>query len=154
MSAVIPYTKSAFQPQAKRGSITLSSALLRFPLLAVCLLAVLAATWLGEPAAYLAADPALGQLLRGMALIKAAIVVAAVALLLWRFGWRVSPWAALAYGVSSGLMAGSSMLIWQLTFIPLAAALFHIGGLVMLLVSCRDHAQARFSPVFAAQRRV
>jgi hypothetical protein len=126
-------------PQAeRRSSRPSSSALIRVLLLSVCLLAVLAAYWVGEPARVVRADPALAQLMRGMALIKAVIALGAVALLLWRFCWPVGKPAALAYVVSAALMAGATMLIWQLTFIPLAASLFHIGALAMLLVGWRD----------------
>jgi uncharacterized membrane protein YecN with MAPEG domain len=138
MSASFPYTPTAFRPQAVLATLALSPVVWRTVLLAVCAAAVLAAAWVGEPARVLQADPALAQLMRGMALIKAAIVLCAVALLLWRFGWPVGKPAGLAYVVSAALMAGATMLIWQMTFIPLAAALFHIGALAMLLVGWRD----------------
>jgi hypothetical protein len=56
----------------------------------------------------------------------------------WRFGWSISKPAALTYIVGSGVLAGSTMLIWQLSFIPLAAVLFHAAGLCMLVVCWRD----------------
>jgi hypothetical protein len=149
MSAVIFYpaavskSASTSPPAALRSGLASSSALMRFVLLTACLLSVLAAYWVGEPARVVQVDPGLAPLLRGMALIKAAIALGAVALLLWRFGWPVGKPAALAYVVSAALMAGATMLIWQLTFIPLAAALFHIGALAMLLVGWRDDGLTR-----------
>jgi uncharacterized membrane protein YecN with MAPEG domain len=138
MSASLSYTPSAFRPRAVPARLALSPVVGRTVLLVVCVAAVLAAAWVGEPARVVQADLALAQLMRGMALIKGAIALGAVALLLWRFGWPVGKPAGLAYVVSAALMAGATMLIWQLTFIPLAAALFHIGALAMLLVGWRD----------------
>jgi hypothetical protein len=143
MSAIFPYVASGVRSQTKPVNRDVSPWLTRAVLMAACVAAVVAAAWVGQPAPYLQADPGLAQLMRGMALIKAAIALGAVALLLWRFGWPTGKLAALAYAISAALMAGATMLIWQLSFIPLAAALFHIGALVMLLVGWRDQGPAR-----------
>jgi hypothetical protein len=96
------------------------------------------AAWLGDPAAYLHADPALARLLRGMALIKSMIAIAVVGAVFWRLAWPVSRTAGAAYLVCSWALAGSTMLIWQLSYIVTAALLFHAAALSLLLVSWRE----------------
>jgi hypothetical protein len=125
-------------PQAQPAGLAASPAALRALLCAGCLAAVAAAAWLGQPAATLQADPELARLLRGMALIKAALVLAAVALLLWRFGRPLRRPAAIAYLAGAWLAAGASMLVWQLSFIPLAAPVFHAGELTLLVTAWRE----------------
>ena len=100
--------------------------------------AIGAAIALGHPDPLLQADPPLARLLRGMALIKGALALAAVAVLLWRFGWPVSRRLAGVYLASAWLVAGSSMLIWQLTSIAGAATAFHVGGLALIVAAWCD----------------
>ena len=95
----------------------------------------------------------MGRLLQGMTLIKAAIALAAVALLLWRFGWPVGQPAALAYVIAAALMAGSSMLTWQLSNIALAATLFHLGALMLLLLGWRDDGHGQYSGLRGLMQR-
>ncbi len=145
MSATFPHNISPFEPIARRAararSPMASRLIYRGILLLACAAAVMAAAWLSNATPYLQADPSLAQLMRGMAVIKATMVLGAVALLLWRLRWSVSPFVAVTYVVSAALMAGSTTLIWQLSFIPLAAVLFHLGTLMALLVSWRVHGQ-------------
>jgi hypothetical protein len=115
-----------------------SSAQLRALLIATCLLAVGAAVLLGNPADTLREDLALARLLRCMALIKGAIVMAAGAAVYLRLGWSIPKPTAWIYVIASAVMAGSTMLIWQLTLIPLAALLFHLAGLSLLVVGWRE----------------
>jgi hypothetical protein len=96
------------------------------------------AAWLGDPSGYLHADPALARLLRGMALIKGIIAIAAVGAVFWRLAWPVSRAVSVTYLVSSWALAGSTMLIWQLSYIVPAALLFHAAALSLLLVSWRE----------------
>lgn len=109
-------------------------------LLGGCVLAVLAAAAVARPEPLLQADPELARLLRGMALIKAAIVVAALAALLWRFGRPLSKGLTGAYLAGAWAAAGACMLIWQLEVIATAAVTFHLGELTLLLAAWRDHA--------------
>ncbi len=109
-------------------------------LLGGCVLAVIAAAAVGRPEPLLQADPELAHLLRGMALIKAAIVVATLAALLWRFGQPLSNGLTGAYLLGAWAAAGASMLIWQLEFLPTAAVTFHLGELALLVAAWRDHA--------------
>lgn len=108
-------------------------------LIAGCAVTALGAAALGRPELYLQADPELAQLLRGMALIKTALVVAAVSVLLWRFGQPLPRRFALGYSAGAWLAVGACTLVWQLTFIAAAAVVFHVGELTMLIVAWRDH---------------
>ncbi len=83
------------------------------------------------------ADPELALLLRGMALIKATIALAAVAVLWWRFGAPVSRPVAAIYVVGAGSMAGATVSIWQLSSLLPAAVLFHIGLFALLSTALR-----------------
>ena len=74
-----------------------------------------------------------------MAVIKAALVVAVIGVLLWRFGLSTPQGVAVAYLIGIWLMAGATMLVWQLTLIPVAAVGFHVGELALLLVALRDY---------------
>jgi hypothetical protein len=111
---------------------------LRAALLVGCALAIGMAGWLGDPSGYLQADPALARLLRGMALIKGMIVIGAVAAVYWRLAWPARPVAAASYLAASWVLAGSAMLIWQLSYIVLAAVLFHAAALSLLIVGWRE----------------
>jgi hypothetical protein len=96
------------------------------------------AAWFGDPSAYLNADPALARLLRAMAMIKGLIVTGALGAVLWRFGLPISKPAAIGYAAGACVLAGSTMLIWRLTLIPLAAILFHSAALSMLIMGWRE----------------
>jgi hypothetical protein len=96
------------------------------------------AAWLGDPVDYLHADPALARLLRAMALIKGMIAIAAVGAVFWRLAWPVSRTAGAAYLASSWAVAGSTMLVWQLSYIVPAALMFHVAALSLLLVGAED----------------
>jgi hypothetical protein len=111
---------------------------LRAALICGCALAIGVATWAGDPSAYLQADPALARLLRGMALIKGMLAVGAVAAVYWRLAWPISSLVAATYVISAAAMAGSAALIWQLSYIPPAALLFHLAALCMLMVGWRE----------------
>lgn len=112
---------------------------LRGLLMGGCLAPAGLAAWTGDPSAFLRADAELGFLLRGMAAIKATIVLAACAVLWWRFGHNLSQRIAAAYLAGTCLVAGATALIWQLSFVPLAAVFFHAGALTLLLAAWTDH---------------
>ena len=111
---------------------------LRGGLIAGCAISIGIARYVGDPSGTTYADPALARLLRGMALIKGVIAIAAIAAVWWRFGRAASKPAAAGYLLGCWLMIGSTMLIWQLAFVPLAAILFHAAALSMLLLSWRE----------------
>jgi len=115
-----------------------SVARLRIGLVTGCCLAAALAFWQGDPSGYLMADPALARLLRGMALIKAAIALGASSAVYWRLAWPASRTVASLYVIASWVLAGSSVLIWQLSFIAFAALLFHAAALSMLVLAWRE----------------
>jgi hypothetical protein len=115
--------------------------LLRTGLVLGCAIAIGMAAWLGHPAAYLNADPALARLLRGMALIKGMIALAIVCAVCWRLAWPIDKRAGAAYLIGSWAVAGSTMLIWQLSYIVPAAVLFHAAALSLFWVSWRECGQ-------------
>lgn len=92
-----------------------------------------------EPAAHWAREPELFQLLRGMAVIKAALAVLALAAVWWRLGKTPTPGAFVApYAVGVLAMALATGLIWQLTAIVAASVLFHSGTITLLVAAWRD----------------
>ena len=111
---------------------------LRTGLLLACAVAIGVAAWVGDPSSYLQADPALARLLRGMALLKGMIAIGAVAAVYWRLAWPVHRRVAVTYLITASLLTGSTMLIWQLSYIVLAAVLFHLAALTMLIVGWRE----------------
>jgi hypothetical protein len=121
-----------------RRSVLLQPSALRALLIVGCALSIGAAAWISEPAGYLQTDPALARLLRGMALIKGAAVLGAVFAVHWRFGWRVSKPLSTTYLLGSWTLAATTMLIWQLAWIVLAAVAFHTALLAILLAAWRD----------------
>jgi hypothetical protein len=131
--AAVParFPGTATVPFGPRGQRTL--------LLAGCALAALVAWVAGDPSSLEAADPELAFLLRGMALIKGAIVAAGLAVLWWRFGWPLSHGMAAGYLAGAWLAAGAAMMIWQLTLIAPAALLFHVGEFALLVLAWRDY---------------
>ncbi len=139
-SILRPVTLRRFAPvnHASTGARAVHPYVLRALLSAGCAIAVGLALWVGDPGSYLQADPPLARLLRCMALIKGAIAAAALGAAWWRSGWPISPARAASYVLGSSMLAGSAMLIWQLTLIALAAMLFHAALLGMLLVAWRD----------------
>ncbi len=111
---------------------------LRGSLVLGCAVAIGIAAWLGDPVNYLHSDPALARLLRGMALIKGMIAIALVGAVFKRLAWPVSRTAAAIYLLASWAVAGSSMLIWQLSCIVPAALLFHVAVVSAVWVSWRE----------------
>lgn len=132
---------SAIHSRERSGTPSVGSKAfaLRAALLLGCAATAPLAAWVGNPAPYLSADLELGHLLQVMALIKAGIVFAAIALLWWRFKRPVPAHLAAVYLVATWLAAGASMLIWQLTATPFAAITFHAGGLAFLVATWRDY---------------
>ena len=121
-----------------------SRSTLRCALADGCFVAVAAAALHGDPAAYLQADPALGRLLRGMALIKALIALVAVGALFWRFGRPVPRLRAVVYLCAAWFMVGAATLVWQLSHIAIAAISFHAGELTLLGLVWREHRAEMF----------
>ncbi len=126
------------------------------PFAPVCVLTVIGAALAGlvlgrwSAAAGAAWDPQLVALLRFMAAIKFAGVIAASALVLWRARTPFPNRAAFASVAALASMALAPGLIGSLAHIALAAALFHAGLLTLLVLAWRDD---RMPARAAANRR-
>lgn len=117
--------------------------------------AVFAGSLVGDPAAALRADPALGHLLRGMAVIKGALALGAIAALWWRFGRPIEVGLARAYSWSAWFMAGAAMVVWQLAHVGVGALAFHGGELTLLTLAWFEHrAEVQRRPVGTSAARV
>ena len=114
-----------------------ATAVLRGLLVVVCAASAACAWRAGDPTAALLADPELAQLLRGMAVLKGMMVAAAIGILAWRFGHPIAPRIAVGYLAGIGAMAAATVMIWQLTVLLPAAAIFHAGLFVALIVAWR-----------------
>jgi hypothetical protein len=101
--------------------------------------AVVAGSFVGDPAASLRSDPALSHLLRGMAIIKGALALGAIAALWWRFGRPIEEGTAKAYLCGVWFMAGAAMIVWQLGHVGLGAIAFHTGELTLLAIAWFEH---------------
>ncbi len=132
------HTETVFPPQPAVLARPLRTVRLRTALLIGSVAMVVAAGWYGQPDLLLQADPQLALMLRGMALIKATMVLVALALLAWRFMHPIGRLQAAVYIGGAWLAAGGCMLIWQLTHIPAAAVAFHVGEFAFLLMAWRD----------------
>ena len=132
-----PIRPAASAPAVVHGA-GVAPATLRVAVIAGCLLAAGLALWVGDPTSSLQADPSLGRLLRCMALIKGCLVLGAVGAVWWRAGWPLPKPVAAGYAAGTWVLTGSTMLIWQLSYIPLAAVLFHAAALGMLVVGWRE----------------
>ena len=91
-----------------------------------------------EPAAHWAADPELFRLLRGMAVIKAMLAVAAFSVIWWRLGRTLATTLAATYVGGVWVLAVATGLIWNLTAIVAASGLFHLATIVLLVAAWRD----------------
>jgi uncharacterized membrane protein YidH (DUF202 family) len=143
MSAFVANPASVFAQRVRAARGALRPALYRSVLLlgGTAVLA-LVAWWLPSEAASFP-DPDLARLLRGMALIKAGIALAALGAVSWRFGWPIQRGFAAAYMVGCWVLAGASLMVWQLTMVPAAAIGFHGFELGLLFVAWRDHRAER-----------
>ena len=139
MAAVFP---SSPVPSSRRPSTALRSESRsrgwRIALVTVCIVAGAAAAALADPAAGAGVEPELVLLLRGMAVLKAGLALAAVALAFWRFGRPVSTRAAAGYVVGVAALVAASVLIWCLSSIAAAAIVFHAAALGLLVLAWRD----------------
>ena len=112
---------------------------LRAALVATALLALLVASSLGEPASRYLEDPALAQLLRGIALVKGLIALGAIAAVWWRAAWSGSTVLAVAALAAVGAQVAGAIWIARLVAVPWAAGLFHAGIALLLACAWREH---------------
>ncbi len=126
------------EDRVKAAAGTWRPRMLRGTLMVACAASAALAAGFADPSGFLQADPALARLLRFMAVIKGGVALGALGVVLWRFGSPVTTRVAIGYGVGCCALTGSAVLIWQLTWIPLAALLFHSAALGLLIVGWRE----------------
>jgi hypothetical protein len=112
------------------------SLVLRVVLLAGSVAAGLVGSALANPV--VGVEPELVFLMRGMALIKASLALASIALAYWRFGQPVPYRVAVGYSFGVWLLVAATALIWYLSFIPAAAIMFHVGLVALLALPWRE----------------
>lgn len=132
-----PATLDALAPAASTPAVPGPLAL-RAALALGCAAAVAVALWAGHPQAFQEADPDLARLLRGMAVLKALIVLPVLGVVWWRAGHPLTGRLAAVYLGGAVVMTGASVFIWQLTSLGLAAVAFHVAGLAMLVAAFGD----------------
>jgi hypothetical protein len=110
----------------------------RIQLLFVSLVLTATIVALLEPAPQWGRDVELAQLLRGMGAIKALLTLGALAAIWWRLGRPVSRPQASAYLVGGWSLVLANALIWELTAIGAASALYHMATLGLLVLAWRD----------------
>lgn len=91
-----------------------------------------------QPAAHWASDPELFRLLRGMGVIKIALAAVAFALVWWRLASPLTIGLKAMYVGGVWALSLAAGLIWQLTLILPASALFHLATISLLVAAWRD----------------
>ena len=84
------------------------------------------------------AGPDLVRLLRGMALLKVALVAGAAWFAGWRLRFPARPPLAALYVASLGIMAAGPGLIWSMAHVVLGAVLLHVSLATLLVLFWRD----------------
>ena len=117
----------------------LKSALrLRLAFLGACALAAAAATLYAGTGGVQIADPDLAKLLKGMAIIKTVILLAAGAAIWWRLGSPIRPTFAAGYVIFGAMGIAGAALVWNTAGLGLAPLLFDGGLLGFLILALRD----------------
>jgi hypothetical protein len=110
----------------------------RLGFLAACACAAGAVLLLAGRGGAQSIDPGLVQLLKGMAIIKTAILLGAGAAIWWRLGSPIGPGLAAGYILTSAIAVSGAALVWTLTGLALAPFLFDGGLLAFLILALRD----------------
>lgn len=117
----------------------LKSALrLRLAFLGACAFAAAAATLYAGTGGIQTVDPDLAKLLKGMAIIKTVILLAAGALIWWRLGSPIRPAFAVGYIMFGAIGVAGAALVWNMAGLALAPFLFDGGLLGFLILALRD----------------
>ena len=111
---------------------------LRLTLLAVCAFAAAAAIYFAGTGGVQSADPDLARLLRGMAIIKTAILLAVGAAIWWRLGSAIRPAFAAGYIIFGALGVAGATLVWNMAGLAVAPFLFDGALLGFLVLALRD----------------
>jgi len=93
------------------------------------------------------------NLLRAMAVLKAAMAVGASGAVIWRLGSATGPIWLSAYVLAGTAMMAGPGLIWGLVHVGLGALLLHAGLAATILLLWRDpQVTARLTHLIAARR--
>ncbi len=154
-NATLDRLTSATWPDLSRllpvGAIARRSAFLLFAAAGLAAGFVLTGQIAAANAASLAGED-LTRLLRGMAAIKAAIILPAVAAILWRLGVSISPAGFAAYTAAAGAMTLSIGLIWHMAHVGPGALLMHAGLIgTLVLLFCDKAAGERLASALKAR---
>ncbi len=115
-----------------------NSLILRLTFLGACALAAAAATYFAGTGSVQSADPDLGRLLKGMAIIKSVILLAVCAAIWWRLGFDIRRGFAAGYIVFGTIGIAGGALVWNMAGLALAPFLFDGGLLAFLILALRD----------------
>ena len=110
---------------------------LRLIFIAACVLAA-AAVYFAGPRSAGSTDPDLARLLRGMAIIKTGILLAAGAAIWWRLGSAIRPAIAAGYIFACAAGVAGAALVWNMAGLQFAPFLFDGGLLGFLVLTLRD----------------
>jgi hypothetical protein len=110
----------------------------RLAFLGACALAGAAATLYAGTGGVQSADPDLAKLLKGMAIIKTAILLAVGTLIWWRLGSGIRPIFAAGYIIVGAIGVAGAALVWNMAGLGLAPFLFDGGLLGFLILALRD----------------
>ncbi len=128
----------AADPAARRSDYLRSPLVLRAAFLASCFLAAACVTFFSAASSAPSIDPDLAKLVKGMAVIKSVIVLAAGVLIWWRLGSAIRPALAAGYILLAAACTGGAALVWNMTGLAVAPFLFDGGLLGFLILALRD----------------
>jgi hypothetical protein len=126
------------EPTASDRDHLKSAFRLRLAFLGACALAAAAATLYAGTGDVQSADPDLAKLLKGMAIIKTAILLAVGASIWWRLGSGIRPAFAAGYIIFGAAGIAGAALVWNMAGLGLAPFLFDDGLLGFLILALRD----------------
>ena len=126
------------EPIASHPGHLQKSLSMRMAFLGACALAAAAATYFAGTGSVQAADPDLARLLKGMAIIKTVILLAAGAAIWWRLGLAIRPSFAAGYIIFGALGVAGAALVWNMAGLEFAPFLFDGGLLGFLILALRD----------------
>jgi len=83
-------------------------------------------------------DPDLVRLMRFMALLKGAFLLAALAGSYWRLARPAAAWRTIVYVAAPALMAAGTVALWRLQDAGIAAVALHVGMFALLAAALTD----------------
>ncbi len=143
----------AAEPMASDWGHLKSALHLRVAFLGACALAAATAVLYAGTGGVQSADPGLAQLLKGMAIIKTAILLAVGAAIWWRLGSAIQPGVAVGYIIFGAIGVAGATLVWNMAGLAVAPFLFDGGLLGFLILTLRDDNGPWFRALTRARSR-